>query len=156
MRNAELVTVGAKITDLNMSGFGEAKPTAIDGGEKSFSAEIVLAAEGQKSFDFLSAEDPRKIGLAFGADNPREVRIAVTLEELAVESVNGVDSDVDGRGGEFAFGDEMIEPGVDLVGGDTVGEFGVEPREVDDEGGVGMNRSLREIAKGEELNEFLA
>ena len=38
----------------------------------------------------------------------------------------------------------------------TVGEFGVEPREVDDEGGVGMNRSLREIAKGEELNEFLA
>ena len=50
----------------------------------------------------------------------------------------------------------MIEPGVDLVGGDTVGEFGVEPGEVDDEGGVGMNRPLREIAKSEELNEFLA
>ena len=156
MRNAELVTVGAKITDLNMSGFGEAKPTAIDGGEKSFSAEIVLAAEGQKSFDFLSAEDPRKIGLAFGADNPREVGIAVTLEELAVESVNGVDSDVDGRSGVFAFGDEMIEPVVNLVGGEQVWRPVTELGQIDDEAGVGVDGALREIAKGEELNEFLS
>ena len=38
-----------------------------------------------------------------GTDGAGEVRIAITQEELAVESVNCVGSDVDGRGGEFAF-----------------------------------------------------
>ena len=156
VRDPELVAVRLEIVDLDVDGFGEAQTATVDGGQEGLGAKIVLAAEGEKGFDFQGAEDAGKARLAFGTDDVREIGIAVTLQELAIERVDGVDGDVDGGGGELALGDEMEEPGFNLIWGEQVRRLVMEFSQVDNEGGVGLDGSLCEISQGEELHEFLA
>lgn len=78
------------------------------------------------------------------------------MKELAVEAMDGVDRDIDRGSGEFAFGDEMEKPALHLLGADQVGRLVMELCQINDVGGVGLDGSLREILKREELNEFLA
>ena len=145
-----------EVIDPDVRGLGETQTASIDHGKEGLGTEIVLASNDDQSSDFFRAQDPGQSGLAFGTFDTAEVGARVESEELAVESVNGVDSDVDGRSGVFAFGDEMIEPVVNLVGGEQVWRPVTELGQIDDEAGVGVDGALREIAKGEELNEFLS
>jgi len=103
LANAQLMAVGAQVLDLDVSGFVEAQPTAINHGEKGLGARIILTTNGEEGFDFLDAEDSRQSWFEFRPNDVMENGIAVPTEETAVEAMNGVDGDPNGRGGVMAF-----------------------------------------------------
>jgi hypothetical protein len=107
-------------------------------------------------FGFLGAKDPRQARLAPGTFDGSQERVGVSLEKLAKEGVKGINGDVDGRSGQVTFGDQMEEPSMHLRGGEQVGGFVMELRQIGDEGGVGLNGSLSQALESEELDEFLA
>ena len=42
-------------------------------------------------------------------------------EHAAVESAQSIDSDVDSGGGELTLGDQMVEPALEICGGQLIG-----------------------------------
>ena len=90
-----------------------------------------------------------------GSFDAGEERLDVAVEEGAEEGACGVDGEVDGGGGELAFGDEVEEPGVEILIGEEIRGFVVEAGEIDDEGGVGLDGSGGLGLEGEELDEFM-
>ena len=103
----QLEARGVDVADLDMGGFRKTQAAADDGHEESAGG-----ADLDELLDLPGADDAGRLGPTARTLDDGDHRLELAAEESFVEGAQGVDAEVDRRGGELTLGEDakLMEP----------------------------------------------